>query len=80
MTSRPSVSVVISAKNEEGTVAAAVSAARSHCDEVIVMDGNSVDGTAARAREAGAVVIADGGAGKGAAVRNGLAIAAGDSW
>ena len=57
------VSVVVPARNEEdtvgGVVEACVALAGSLVDEVVVMDGASTDGTAARAAEAGARVHAD---------------------
>jgi glycosyltransferase involved in cell wall biosynthesis len=73
----PEISVVISAKNEEMTVAGVVRGARTYSDDVIVMDGHSTDGTVGLAREAGATVHADTAQGKGAAVREGLRIARG---
>lgn len=52
------VSVVIPALNEEATVAGVVKAARASCaSEVIVMDSDSTDATAAVACEAGATVL-----------------------
>lgn len=52
------VSVVIPALNEENTVADVVSAARASCaDEVIVVDSDSTDATAANAEAAGATVL-----------------------
>lgn len=52
------VSVVIPALNEEGTVAGVVRAARASCaDEVIVVDSDSTDATAANAEDAGATVL-----------------------
>lgn len=59
------VSVVIPARDEEGTVADVVSGVRrawvQECplvDELVVIDSDSVDATAARARDAGAIVHA----------------------
>ena len=59
------ISVVIPARDEEGSVGAVVARVVADCmqavplvDEVIVIDSDSVDATAARAREAGAVVHA----------------------
>ena len=52
----PTLSVVIPALDEAATIAAAVADARRHADEVIVVDGGSVDGTAALAAGAGAAV------------------------
>lgn len=52
------VSVVIPALNEEGTVANVVRAARASCaDEVIVIDSDSTDSTAANAAAAGASLL-----------------------
>jgi rSAM/selenodomain-associated transferase 2 len=51
------ISAVIPAWNEEAGIAAAVAAARAVADEVIVADAGSPDGTAARARAAGATVV-----------------------
>lgn len=60
------ISVCIPARDEEGTVGTIVAAIRAHLmspghalvDELIVMDDDSADGTAAIAREAGADVVA----------------------
>lgn len=53
-----SVSVVIPALNEQDTVAGVVAAALASCaDEVIVVDSDSTDETAHRARQAGATVL-----------------------
>ena len=52
------VSVVIPALNEEATVAGVVKAALASCaSEVIVVDSDSTDATAAVARDAGATVL-----------------------
>ena len=88
------VSVVIPALDEAATVAAAVAAAvgltarGGHAtpvvDEVIVVDGGSTDDTAALARDAGAQVLVQDRApdrrraGKGDALRSGVAAASGD--
>lgn len=87
------VSVVIPARDEEDTVGAVVAAVRRDwlertplVDEVIVIDSDSVDGTAARARAAGAVVFSardirpDQGPaeGKGEALWKGLQVSTGD--
>jgi len=71
-------SVVIPSRNEGATVVALADAVRAHCDEVIVVDGHSTDGSPARLREAGVTVVEDGGLGKGDAIRRGLAAAGGE--
>jgi rSAM/selenodomain-associated transferase 2 len=52
----PTLSVVIPALDEAATIAAAVADARRHAEEVIVVDGGSVDDTVALAAGAGATV------------------------
>ena len=52
-----SVFVVIPAHNEESTVAEVVKKARKNSDRVIVVDDFSSDKTAAKAKQAGALVI-----------------------
>ena len=68
----PDVATVILAKDEEGTIAEAVTGARRFCTRVVVMDGHSRDATAEVARESGAEVHLDPGSGKGAAIRESL--------
>ena len=48
---------VIPARDEEATVAEVVRGALEHCEEVVVIDDASRDGTARAAEEAGAVVV-----------------------
>ena len=68
------VCAVIAAFDEQEAVASVVSGIRPHVQEIIVVDDGSTDDTAARAAGAGAEVIRhDRNAGKGAAVRTGLA-------
>ena len=69
-----SVVTVILAKDEERSIAEAVSGARRHCGRVVVMDGHSADHTVERARAEGAEVHADPGKGKGAAIRASLSL------
>jgi glycosyltransferase involved in cell wall biosynthesis len=65
---------VIPAFNEEGSIGAVVQGVRPMVDLVIVVDDGSRDGTAERARAAGAEVIGHvTNRGKGQAVRTGLA-------
>jgi glycosyltransferase involved in cell wall biosynthesis len=74
------VSVVFPAYNEETGIAAAVDdfAAVQAVDEVLVVDNNSADHTAARAVAAGARVIREPRQGYGNALRRGLAEAQGE--
>lgn len=87
------VSVVIPARNEEPTIAAVVTAIRhalvESCelvDELLVVDADSTDSTAARAQRAGAQVVRQAdilpgtgnGVGKGEALWKGLAASTGD--
>ncbi len=74
------VSVVFPAYNEEAGIAAAVDdfAAVEAVDEVLVVDNNSVDQTAARAATAGARVIREPRQGYGHALRRGLSEAQGE--
>ncbi len=69
-----SVVTVILAKDEELSIAEAVSGARQHCGRVVVMDGHSTDLTVDRARSEGAEVHTDPGKGKGAAIRASLSL------
>jgi glycosyltransferase involved in cell wall biosynthesis len=69
-----SVSVVVLARNEERSIADVVKAALPFCKEVVVMDGRSTDETAVEAARAGARVIHDPGLGKGAAIRESIAV------
>jgi len=67
----PRITVVIPAKEEQATIAAAVAGARRYAGEVVVVDGQSQDRTAERARLALANVVCDDGLGKGQALRIG---------
>jgi glycosyltransferase involved in cell wall biosynthesis len=75
-----SISVVFPAYNEQDYVAAAVEdfLATGVVDELIVVDNNSRDATAERARAAGATVVAEPAQGYGNALRRGLREAKGD--
>src|ERR1700720_493235 len=76
--SRHLLTVVILARNEERTIGRIVREVAPFADEVLVMDGRSVDRTAAEAQAAGAVVHQDPGKGKGSAVRRSFALARGE--
>ncbi|MEZ5318923.1 MAG: glycosyltransferase family 2 protein, partial [Vicinamibacterales bacterium] len=71
-------SVIIPARNEGDVVVDVALAARDHCDEVLVVDGHSTDGSPERLRAEGITVVPDRRRGKGDAVRLGLDHATGD--
>ncbi len=74
------VSLVIPAMNEELNVAWVLSQIPAVVDEVVLVDGHSIDNTVAVAREAfpGIVIVTQEGRGKGAALRTGFAAARGE--
>ena len=65
-------SIVIPARNEEGTIGEVLRGVREITDDLIVVDGHSTDRTIAIAREYRATVVQDNGRGKGDAIRVGL--------
>ena len=67
--------VIIPSRNEGDVVVSLAAAVRACCDEVIVVDGHSTDGSPERLRAAGVTVIEDRGQGKGDAIRRGLEVA-----
>src|SRR5262249_54098484 len=74
---RPTLSVIIAAKNEEHQIADCVRSV-SFADQVIVLDSSSTDGTAEAARGVGAEVHVTDWPGYGPQQRRGIALAAGD--
>ena len=66
------VTAVIAAKNEAPTIADIVRRCLLVAGTVIVVDGHSRDGTADRARQAGATVLQDANRGKGQALRTAI--------
>jgi glycosyltransferase involved in cell wall biosynthesis len=70
--------VIIAARNEGNVVVDVANAARAYCDEVIIVDGHSTDGSPDRLRAEGFTVLQDNRRGKGDAVRVGIAAATGD--
>ncbi|MBS1847226.1 MAG: glycosyltransferase family 2 protein [Actinobacteria bacterium] len=81
---RLDVTVVLPCLNEEDSVAECVREAldsihgRGWSGEVVVVDNGSSDRSAERAADAGARVVAESTPGYGAAIRRGIAVAAGD--
>jgi len=75
---RQRISIVICAKNEALNLPAVLEAVKPHADEVIVVDGHSVDATAEVAARGGARVVLDHRLGKGDAIRVGANAAHGD--
>ncbi|MFY9463396.1 MAG: glycosyltransferase family 2 protein, partial [Candidatus Sungiibacteriota bacterium] len=78
MIQKHKISVVIPTKNEERTIQEIVEGCRKYGDEVLVIDGHSLDKTRERAAAAGAKVMLDNGRGKGAALRLAIKEAHGD--
>jgi glycosyltransferase involved in cell wall biosynthesis len=74
------VSLVIPAYNEEATIRQVVEEFRGepHIDEILVVDNNCKDRTAALAAAAGARVVAEAKPGYGAALMAGMSAAKGD--
>ncbi len=66
------VSAVIAAKQEAPTIGEVIRRASQFAAEIIVVAGRSTDDTAGVAERGGAVVLADGGKGKGEAIRRAI--------
>jgi dolichol-phosphate hexosyltransferase len=66
------VSVVIAAKQEAPSIAGVIERTRRYATAIHVVVGRSTDGTADIAAEQGAIVLADGGHGKGEALRRAI--------
>jgi glycosyltransferase involved in cell wall biosynthesis len=77
MPARPTLSVVIAAKNEERNIADCVYSA-CFADEVIVLDSGSIDRTAELARQAGARVVPTDWPGYGPQQQRGFKLASSD--
>lgn len=69
----PEYCVILPAYNEEGRIGKTVDGIRQHCENIIVIDDGSTDGTADEARDVGACVIThETNLGKGAALNTGF--------
>lgn len=66
------VSAVIAAKQEAPSIGDVVDRARQYASDVIVVVGASTDGTSEIAARSGARILADGGRGKGEAIRRAI--------
>lgn len=75
---RPSLTAVICAMNEAQNIGFVLEHTKPYVDEVLVVDGHSVDGTREIAEEHGARVVLDNRKGKGDAIRTGIQEARGD--
>lgn len=65
-------------KNEKNTISNIITKSWQHCDELIVVDGHSTDGTKELAERLGAKVFLDDGLGKGCGIRKGIKESEGD--
>ena len=72
------ISLLIPTKNEVEGIGWILDHARPFVDEILVIDGHSMDGTAEICRAQNVQVILDNGKGKGAAIREGLRHVTGD--
>lgn len=66
------VTAVIAAKQEGPSIGEIVTRTRRYAGEVIVVAGRSTDSTSELAAQSGAIVMADGGRGKGEAIRRAI--------
>ena len=69
---RPHVSVVIAAKQEAPSIGGVIERTRRYASEILVVVGQSTDGTDDVAAGSGARVLRDGGRGKGEAIRRAI--------
>lgn len=69
------ITVVIPARNEAQTLGMVIQKARPYCEELLVVDGHSTDGTRDVAESHGVRVVTDHGKGKGDGIRVGAAAA-----
>jgi dolichol-phosphate mannosyltransferase len=72
------ISIVIPTKNEEATIGDVIDAVKPYCDEVVVVDGHSIDKTRDVSQKHGATFVLDSGKGKGAGIKTGIKNASGD--
>ena len=70
--SHPPITAVICALDEERSIGEVIQGCANHVDEILVIDGHSVDRTVTIASQLGAKVIVDQQKGKGAAIRESI--------
>jgi len=75
---KPVVSVVIPTLNEAGAIAEVLEGVKRFADDILIVDGNSTDGTAKIAKHLGAKVVIQNSSGKGAALREAFSLVDGD--
>lgn len=66
------VTVAVLAKNEEKTIGRVIKGARRYSDDILVVDGHSMDKTSEISRRLGARVVLDNGKGKGDGIRTAI--------
>ena len=66
---KPTVTIVISTKNEEKSIEEVLNSLKSYGDEILIVDGHSTDQTREIAERLGARAILDNGMGKGDGIR-----------
>lgn len=71
------ISLIICAKNEEKSIQTVIKSAKPYVNEIIVVDGCSIDNTAKYAKIQHVSVIKDNGLGKGAGIQTGIKAAKG---
>ena len=69
------ISIIIPAKDEEGSIAEVIERCKKYSDDIIVIDGHSMDGTREICERMGVKVYLDNGKGKGDAIRMGISLA-----
>jgi dolichol-phosphate mannosyltransferase len=75
---RSRITVLVPTRNEAANLLPVLAAAHPWADELLVIDGHSIDGTREIAAACGARVLLDNRRGKGAAIRMGIEAATGD--
>lgn len=69
------VTVIVPTLNEEETISQVLHDVLPYADQLVVVDGNSLDRTRRIAEDLGVTVVCDNGKGKGEAIRHGLRLA-----